>query len=229
MTQKTLYQPITFMPCLITPQPIIYYHLQITMESSISISKRMEQPHVPGTGSNYRTPVKPGTRQWKDQVSVPLLRQELKRHELLKSKDMFDGKQAKANQCKDIDMEDAPIVSSSDPDNWQDIVETETSLPGIYILTPPPDKQQYSRYIIPSQGLQIPRKHNLREDVTHQYDVWKKLIPTLVKPMLDFLSKISDKPSSVCLANVLWELSNRHSRAPTSSTPNPPLTAWPLD
>ena len=31
----------------------------------------------------------------------------------------------------------------------------------------------------------------------HQYDIWKKFIPTLIMPMLDFLSKTSGKPSSV--------------------------------
>ena len=110
----------------------------------------MEQPHVPGTGSNYRTPVKLGTRRRKDRISVLLLGQELRRHELLKLKDMFDAKdQAKANQREDIDMEDAPIASSSDADDWQDVVETDVR---VYQIPSPPPYKQYSRHIL-NQGL----------------------------------------------------------------------------
>ena len=158
----------------------------------------MEQPHVPGTGTNYRTPVKSGTRQWQDQVTVLLLGQELWRHKLLKLKDAFDAKdKAKSNQSWDVIKEDAPIVSSSDADDWQDVIEID-DVPGtkhIYTTIPPPYKQWYSRHIIPSQGPWIPKNCNLREDMMHQYNVWKELIPTLVKPMLDFLSKTSGKPS----------------------------------
>ena len=154
----------------------------------------MEQPHVPGTGSNYRTPVKLGTRRRKDWISVLLLGQELRRHELLKLKDAFDAKdRAKANQREDIDMEDAPIASSSDADDWQDVVETDVR---VYQIPSPPPYKQYSRHIL-NQGPRVPKKRNLRADVMHQYDVWKTLIPTLVKPMLDFLSKTSGKPSSI--------------------------------
>ena len=47
-----------------------------------------------------------------------LLGQELRKCKLLKCKDTFDATDwAKANQCKDIDMEDVPIISSSDPDD----------------------------------------------------------------------------------------------------------------
>ena len=84
------------------------------MTSSKSISKKMEQPHVPGTGSNYRTPVKLGTRRRKDRVAVTLLGQELRRRELLKRKDAFDAKdRAKANESKDIDMDESPPIESS--------------------------------------------------------------------------------------------------------------------
>lgn len=157
----------------------------------------MEQPYVLGTGSNYRTPVKLGTRWRKDQVSVPLLGQELRRCELLKHKDAFDAKdRAKVNQSEDIDIDDAPIASSSSADDWQDVVEMDNiTTRRIYILTPPPYKQRYSRHVL-SQGPQVPKKHNLREDAMHQYNKWKKLMPSLIKPMLDFLSKISGKPSN---------------------------------
>ena len=167
------------------------------MSSSKSISKRMEQPHVLGTGSNYRTPVKLGTRRRKDRVNVPLLGQELRRRELLKRKDAFDVKdQAKVNQSEDIDIDDAPIASSSSADDWQDVIEMDDiTTRHIYILTPPPYKQRYSRHVL-SQGLRVPKKHNLREDAMHQYNEWKKLMPSLVKPMLDFLSKTSGKPSN---------------------------------
>ena len=104
---------------------------------------------------------------------MPLLGQELRRCKLLKLKDAFNTKDwAKANQHKDIDMEDAPIMSSSDADDWQDIIETD-NIPGtkhIYITTPPPYKQPYSRHIVPSQGPRVPKKCNLREDTLHQYN-----------------------------------------------------------
>ena len=85
----------------------------------------MEQPHIIiGTGSNYRTPVKLGTRRQKDQVIVPLLGQELRRHKLLKCKDTFDAKYwAKENISEDI--ENAPITPSSGADNCKDVVETD--------------------------------------------------------------------------------------------------------
>ena len=154
------------------------------MTSSKSISKRMEQPHVPGTGSNYRTPVKLGTRRRKDQVAVPLLGQELRRRELLKRKDAFNAKDwAKANESEDID-------------NWQDVVDTD-DLPAhhtVYISTPPPHKR-YSRHTL-SNSLRVPKKRNLREDAIHQYNEWKRIIPSLVKPMLDLLTKTSGKPSN---------------------------------
>ena len=157
----------------------------------------MEQSHVLGTGSNYRTPVKLGTRQWKDWVSILLLGRELRRCELLKHKDAFDTKdQAKVNQSEDIDIEDAPIASSSSADDWQDVVEMDDiTTRCIYILTPPPYKQWYSRHV-PSQGPRVPKKHNLREDAMHQYNEWKKPMPSLIKPKLDFLSKTSGKPSN---------------------------------
>ena len=140
---------------------------------------------------------------------MPLLGQELRRHELLKLKDAFDAKdQAKANQHEDIDMEDAPIASSSDADDCQDIVETD-DIPGtkhIYITTPPPYKQPYSSHTVSSQGPQLPKKHNLREDALHQYNEWKKVIPSLIKPMLDFLSTTSGKPSN---ANINMPLCNQ--------------------
>ena len=80
---------------------------------------------------------------------MPLLGQELRRCKLLKLKDALDAKdQAKANQCEDIDMEDAPIVSSSDADDWQDVVETDIC---IYQIPSPPPYKQYSRHIL-NQG-----------------------------------------------------------------------------
>ena len=112
-------------------------------------------------------------------------------------------------------MEDAPIMSSSDADDWQDIVETD-DIPGtkhIYITTPPPYKQPYSRHIVPSQGPQVPKKHNLREDTLHQYNEWKKVIPSLIKPMLDFLSTTSGKFSN---ANINMPLCNQCDRKKTS-------------
>ena len=129
---------------------------------------------------------------------MPLLGQELRRREPLKHKEAFNAKDwAKASQCKDTDMEDAPIVSSSDPDDWQDIIETD-DIPTkhTHILTPSPHKQWYPRPI-PDQGSRVPKKHNLREDTLHQYNKWKKLIPSLVKPMLDYLSKMSGKPLNI--------------------------------
>ena len=71
-----------------------------------------------------------------------LLGQELRRHKLLKHKDTFNAKdQAKVNQSEDIDIEDAPIISSSSADNWQDVIETDNiTTRHIYILTPPPYK-----------------------------------------------------------------------------------------
>ena len=179
-------------PCLITPHLGLTFHWQITMMSSNSISKRMKQLHIIGTVSNYRTPVKLGTRWQNDQVSVPLLGQELRRHELLKCKDTFDAKYwAKENLGEDI--ENAPITSSSGGDNCKDVVEID-DIPTkhIYIWSPPPYKQQYSRHVL-SQGLQVP---NLREDAMHKYNEWKELMPSLMKPMLNFLPKPSCKPSN---------------------------------
>ena len=67
---------------------------------------------------------------------MPLLGQELRRCELLKLKDVFDAKDwAKANQREDIDMEDDPITSSSDADDWQDVVETDIH---VYQIPSPP-------------------------------------------------------------------------------------------
>ena len=42
-----------------------------------------------------------------------------------------------------------------------------------------------------SNSLQVPKKHKLREDAIHQYNEWKRIIPSLVKPMLDLLTKTS--------------------------------------
>lgn len=168
------------------------FHPQITTMSSKSISKRMDQPHVPGTGTNYRTPVKSGTRRRKDRVNVPLLGQELRRRELLKLKDAFDAKdRAKIKQSQDIIMEDAPIASSSDADDWQDLVETD-DIPKYYIHQDP----------------RTPKKRSLREDALHQYDIWKKLIPSLVKPMLEYLSKTNGKPSSASITMPLCHRCN---------------------
>ena len=112
----------------------------------------MEQPHILRTGSNYRTPVKLGTRWRKDQVGVLLLGQEFRRHELLRRKDVFNAQdQAKASQCKDTDMEESPIESTN-ANNWEDVVDTD-DIPTnhIYISTLLPYKQQYSRHIL-SEG-----------------------------------------------------------------------------
>ena len=168
------------------------------MTSSKSISKRMEQPHVPGTGSDYRTPVKLGTRRRKDRVAVPLLGQELRRRELLKCKDAFDVKdQAKANESEDIDMDKSPPIESfTNADDWQDVIDTD-DLPThhtVYISTPPPHKR-YSRHTL-SNSLRVPKNRNLREDAIHQYNEWKRIIPSLIKPMLDLLTKTSGKPSN---------------------------------
>lgn len=172
------------------------------MTASKSISKRMDQPHVPGTGTDYRTPVKVGTRRRKDRVPVPLLGQELRRRELQKLKDAFDAKdRAKANQRQDIFMEDAPIASSSDADDWQDIPDSH-----IHQVPAPPPFKLRSYGNSQNQGPRAPKKRNLREDAMHQYDAWKKLIPSLVKPMLDFLTKTSGKPSS---ANISMPLCNK--------------------
>ena len=75
---------------------------------------------------------------------MPLLGQELRRCELLKHKDTFNAKdQAKVNQSEDIDIEDAPIASSSSADDWQDFVETDhITTRRIYISTPSPYKQR---------------------------------------------------------------------------------------
>ena len=168
-------------------------HHIIAMRASKSISKRMDQPHVPGTGTNYRTPVKLGTRRRKDRVNVPLLGQELRRRELLKLKDEFDAKdRAKLSQSQDIIMEDDPIASSSDADIWQDIVDMDD--------IPDTHKHQIPARDTVDQGPRTPKKRNLREDAMHQYDVWRKLIPSLVKPMLEFLLKTSGKPSSVSIS-----------------------------
>ena len=177
------------------------FHAHITMTSSKSISKRMEQPHIPGMGSNYRTPVKLGTRLQKEWVSVPLLGQELQRHELLKCKDTFDTKdRAKLNQSQD------------DANNWQDIIETDDIC--VYqIPSPPPYNQQYSKHIL-NQGPWVPKKHNLREDMMHQYNIWKMLIPTLVKLMLAFLSKTSGKPLSVDISMPLCNQCDREKTSP---------------
>ena len=63
--------------------------------------------------------------------------------------------QAKANESKDIDMDESPpIESSTNADDWQDVVDTD-DLPAhhtVYILTPPPHKQ-YSRHTL-SNSLQ---------------------------------------------------------------------------
>ena len=128
---------------------------------------------------------------------MPLLGQELRRRELLRRKDAFDVKdQAKASQCKDTDMEESPIESTNAND-WEDVVDTDdVPTNHIYISTLPPYKQQYSRHIL-SEGSRVPKKHNFREDALHQYNEWKKLIPSLVKPMLDYLSKTSGKPLDI--------------------------------
>ena len=144
------------------------------MKSSKSLYKRVDRPHIPGIGTDYRTPVKLGTRRRKDRAIVPLLGRELRRRELQKLQDAFDAKdRAKSLQSQDIVMEDAPIAS----DDWQDIPAGDLH-PISTILW-----QNHSR-----SSSTNAQKRNLREDAMHQYEVWKKLLPSLVKPMLAFLS-----------------------------------------
>lgn len=129
---------------------------------------------------------------------MPLLGQELRRRELLKRKDVFDAKdKAKADESYDSIMEEPPIVSSGDGDDWQDVIDPD-DIPDSHIHqnpAPPPFKLGPYGNVL-TQSPRVPKKRNLREDAMHQYDEWKKLLPSLVKPMLDFLSKTSGKPSN---------------------------------
>ena len=166
------------------------------MKSSKLLSKRLDRPYIPGIGTDYRTLVKLGTRWWKDRAIVLLLGQELRRHKLQKLQDTFDMKdRAKSLQSQDIVMEDAPIVSFSNVDNWQDIPTGDLHL----ISSPSLYQPWFFGKSILNQAPWMPKKHNLREDTMHQYEVWKKLLPLLVKPMLALLLQTSGKPSSTSI------------------------------
>ena len=181
------------------------------MKSSKSLSKRLDQPHIPGIGTDYRTLVKLGTRRRKDRAIVPLLGQELRRRELQKLQDAFDAKdRAKSLQSRDIVMEDAPIASSSDADDWQDIPASDLHP----ISSPSPYQPRFFGKTILGRAPRTPKKRNLREDAMHQYEVWKKLLPSLVKPMLAFLSQTSGKPLSTSITMPMCDLCHGEKSSP---------------
>ena len=94
----------------------------------------------------------------------------------------------KREEDNDIIMEDVAMAESSS--DWEEI-------PNYHIHQIPmlPLGKQRSLSLLDHQHAQPAQKHNLKEDTINQYVAWTKLIPSLVKPLLNFLSKTLGTPS----------------------------------
>jgi len=130
----------------------------------------------PGLGKNYQTPQKPGrTRRLRDSLVVPRPGRDAKRRELLKKLRDLDEKRAAVEDIDNSDpfADDSLGVPMEEESNWVDEEPMTVSTP-----SPSPRKRK-------------PR--NLNQDVEKQYTRWKQILPSLVTPLLAFISASSGK------------------------------------
>lgn len=154
-------------------------------------------PRLPRPGADYkRTPLKRRNARRKDQSIVSLPLRDLRLRELQKRLDALDALDALAAQEREeqtqdaMPVDEAPIASSSNAADWEDLPDSH-----IHQVPTLPLAKRRQWPVIDKQEARAAKKRNLKEDAVKQYAAWTKLMPSLVKPLLDFLSKASGTPS----------------------------------
>jgi hypothetical protein len=133
----------------------------------------------PGLGKNYMSPERPGCHV-KNQLLVSRPGQQSKRDEILKRIHKLDEKTRNLESISSEHTQDVFDTPAADSKmDWEDESVDKQDEPAEHHHNIPTDKPKRHRL------------HNHKADILNQYKAWKDIIPSLVEPLLSYISMTS--------------------------------------